>query len=246
MLQRRFSIVCVSITLSIAIILLSGCNSIDSSVSKTIYFTVNLNAVGIQQPFTIYYTLNGQTHYKFFGYGYDRSMIIDSLQVKVDPKTNNVLEQKWTGLSYLSVKLADTVMYEVQLDRKSSRWNDWQYSESTSTWLLNLNYTAARYFFIIENRDTTRAYTLRFSTERFQDSVFVVPRGYSARVVHQASRGNFSLNIRQMDHPPQALLREYMRAQLSSPNHTLALDSTHWQVDAVGKEIYVKHSIYPP
>ncbi|MBL7992361.1 MAG: hypothetical protein JNN25_13075 [Candidatus Kapabacteria bacterium] len=226
--------------------ILGACSPAEPPINKTIYFTVNLDTGGVEQPFSILYILNGRTHFKFFGNGYTKNMIVDSLQVQVDPKTNNVLDQKWIDLSYLSVVLSDTLMYEAQLQKNSSGWNDWQYSESMNTWSLNLNYTVARYFFIVENRDTTKGYSLRFSTERFQDSVFVIPRGYSARVVHQVRRGTFSLNIRQMDYPPQALLREYMQAQLLSPNRILSLDSAQWQVDAKGIEIYVKHNIYPP
>ncbi len=243
--QRRFNIVCVSITLSIAIILLSGCNSIDSPVSKTIYFTVNLNTVGIQQPFTIYYVLNGQTHYKFFGYGYDRSMVVDSLQVKVDPKTNNVLEQKWTGLSYLSVKLADTVMYEVQLERSSPRWDDWQYSDASNTWSLNLDYALTRYYFIVENRDTVRPHSIRFSTERFKDSLVSIRRGYSAQVLHQMNVGNFSVSIRPQSNPSRALLQRYMQAQILTSSQSSILDSTQWQMDRQNFTFYVRHSIYP-
>jgi hypothetical protein len=241
-----------------------SCNLLDPPIYKPINYLINISVTGVPpqfrptKPCIIRYVLDGREFQITIPPYTNGSHTIAIVEAPFDPKTEQLRYATRPNISLLTASFGDSSVYVADFQRRPENWQEWQYTQQTvnkasnspaGTFTLHLNYTLFQYYFIIENRDTLRDYSLRYSSESFRDSLLVIPRGFSARVAHQIRIADFNINARLTQNPPQAFLNRYMRAQLQTPSRSIFLDSSRWSVEnpSIGGNTvwYLRHRIYP-
>jgi hypothetical protein len=150
---------------------------------------------------------------------------------------------RFPALRSLTLLSDDSIVYAVNYDQNPERWDDWvNDGNNVRTWNLLLEYRQVPVWFIIENRDTTRSYQLRYSTPQFRDSIVTIPRGFSARVIYVERLQDFQPNLRYTE----ALFQRIMNAEMTSQTRRIPLPFAVWSFGiAVSGEWFVRYRIMP-